>query len=138
MSEVILGLSFFNLVSIGVGLFLFTMWVEFALFPDRYMQNYFREPIETAAGRNEIRSMIGGTNLGLSIILFLGAYFNEYQSLAFLAVGIVGSAIGWTRVAFLLKDRPHTLFTRLDAVVEPFGSIVLILLSLSMAGQKSF
>lgn len=133
MDSIIFGLSIYNLVSIGVGIFLFTMWVEFALFPDRFMHSYFREPIETAAGRNEIRSMIGGTNLGLSIILFLGAFYNEYQAMAFLAVGIVGSAIGWTRVAFLLKDRPHTLFTRLDAIVEPFGGLALIVLSNSMS-----
>lgn len=121
--------SIYNFISMGVALFLFVMWIEFALFPDRFMHQYFKEPIETAAGRNEIRAMIGGTNLGLSLVLVYGALVNEYQSMAFLAVGIVGSAIGWTRVAFLYKDRPHTLFTRLDAVVEPFGGMALIALS---------
>ena len=133
MDPIIFSLNIYNLISLGVALFLLTMWFQFALFPDRFIYSYFKETIDTPAGRNEIRAMVGGSNLGLSMILFIGAFMPQFQSLAFLAVGIVGSAIGWTRVVFLLKDRPHTLFNRIDATVEPLGSLALIGLYFSMS-----
>lgn len=102
------------------------MAVQFSFYPDHHMNLYFRETINTPAGRNEIRSMIGGTNLGLGSIMFAGALFPKYQALSFVAVGIVGVSIGGTRLLFLGKDRPHTNFNRLDAVVEPLGGLVLL------------
>ena len=117
----------FTVVSIVVGVFLFAMFVMFAFFPDRYMRIYFGEAIGTPAGRNEIRAMIGGTNLGLSVLMFLGALFPEHQAMSYAAVGIVGIAIGTTRAAFLVtRDRPHTIFNRIDATVEPIGGAVLL------------
>jgi hypothetical protein len=118
-----------QLLGAGVGIFLATMWVQFALRPDYHMNLYFREPINTPAGRNEIRSMIGGTNLGLGCLMFLSVVLPEYRKAFFLAVGVVGFAIGGTRLAFLSVDRPHTNFNRLDAVVEPFGGLALMLVS---------
>lgn len=120
----------FTALSIVVGLFLFSMFILFALYPDRFMQTYFGETIHTPAGRNEIRAMIGGTNLGLSILMFIGAFRPEYQAMSYAAVGIVGLAIGSTRlVALVTVDRPHTKYNRLDATVEPIGGLILLGLS---------
>lgn len=122
--------TLFTVLSLVVGLFLFAMFVLFAFYPDRNMQTFFGETINTPAGRNEIRAMIGGTNLGLSLIMFAGAIRPEYQALSYAAVGIVGMAIGFTRlVALLVADRPHTKYNRLDATVEPVGGMILFALS---------
>ena len=123
-------LTIFTVLSVVVGLFLFAMFVMFAFFPDRYMRMYFGEEIDTHAGRNEIRAMIGGTNLGLSVLMFIGAIAPDYQAMTYAAVGIVGIAIGSTRAVFLVaRDRPHTFFNRLDATVEPIGGAILLGLS---------
>jgi hypothetical protein len=117
----------FTALSVVVGVFLFAMFVMFAFFPDRYMRVYFGEAIGTPAGRNEVRAMIGGTNLGLSLLMFLGVVFPEHQAMSYAAVGIVGIAIGTTRAVFLVTlDRPHTIFNRIDAMIEPFGGAMLL------------
>jgi len=117
----------FTALSVVVGVFLFAMFVMFAFLPDRYMRVYFGEAIDTPAGRNEIRAMIGGTNLGLSLLMILGVVFPEYQAMSYVAVGIVGIAIGTTRAVFLVTlDRPHTIFNRIDATVEPLGGAMLL------------
>lgn len=70
----IAGFDGYGLLSLAAAAFLFLMWVQFAFWPDRYMRTYFDEPIETPTGRNQIRAMAGGTNLGLAAILVFGAF----------------------------------------------------------------
>jgi len=123
-------LSIYNFISIGAGIFLLAMWIQFALFPDHNMKKYFNEEINTSSGRNQIRAMAGGTNLGLALILFFGAFKPEYQAIAFLTVGTIGISISCTRLAFLFKDKPHTFFNRFDATMESLGGLLLIYLGI--------
>lgn len=106
------------------------MWAQFAFRPDHFMQAYFAEPITTSTGRNQIRAMAGGTNLGLAALLVAGTIADEHQSQAFIGVGTVGLGIGLTRLAFHRRDRPHTWASRFDAISEPAGGLALVLLGL--------
>lgn len=126
----IAGFDGYGLLSLAAAAFLFLMWVQFAFWPDRYMRTYFDEPIETPTGRNQIRAMAGGTNLGLAAILVFGAFSPEHQAEAFVGVGLVGISIGLTRLAFSWRDRPHTWASRFDSISEPVGGFVLLFLGL--------
>jgi len=111
--------NIFSLIGAGFGLFTLLVWIQFTFSPDRHMKEIFGDEIGTASARNEIRTMVGGTTLGLGILLFIGVFVPQFQAITFTTVGVIALTQGITRSIFLiLKDKPHNVLNRYDAVLE--------------------